>query len=85
ESAMADSHSEKLLGAPVYTRPEEFMGLKIPDELISGNHKLIEEFRKKEAIKKTFKNRPEILDDIKNELSDEENKYIDKIRSGKNN
>ncbi len=70
ESALADSHTEKLLGTPVYTRPEEFKGLKVPEVLLKGNHRLIEKFRKEEAIKKTYKNRPDILNEIELDKED---------------
>jgi tRNA (guanine37-N1)-methyltransferase len=61
ESALADSHTEKLLGSPVYTRPEEFMGHRVPETLLGGNHAEIKKYRQKEAIRKTFENRPELL------------------------
>jgi len=83
ESALSDSHTETVLGTPVYTRPDEFMGLKVPDELQSGNHRLIERYRRKEAIRKTFENRPELLDDI--ELDREDTEYIEHLKKDENN
>ena len=83
ESAMADSHSEKILGAPVYTRPEEFLGLKVPETLLGGNHRLIEEYRRKESLKKTFENRPELLDEV--ELDKNDIEYIEKLRKSEKN
>lgn len=83
ESAMADSHTEKKLGAPVYTRPEEFMGLRVPEILLGGNHRLIEEYRKKESIRKTFENRPELLDEI--ELDKDEIAYIKELGKSEEN
>ncbi len=77
ESALSDSHSEKLLGAPVYSRPEEFEGLKVPSTLLEGNHRLIEQFRRRQSLDKTFENRPELLEKI--ELDDEELKYINSL------
>jgi tRNA (guanine37-N1)-methyltransferase len=50
------------LGWPVYTRPEVFDGMRVPDVLLSGHHKKIEHWRKNAAIEKTRKNRPELLD-----------------------
>lgn len=82
ESATADSHTERLLGSPAYTRPEEFMGRKVPEELLSGNHARIEEYRRKESIRKTYENRPEILDEI--ELNEDDVKYIEMLKKGKN-
>ncbi len=61
ESAETDSFSDGLLGYPCYTRPPEFMGLKVPDVLLNGNHKLINEWRKKQALKLTEKRRPDLL------------------------
>jgi len=62
ESITHDSfYKENLLGPPQYTRPYEFMGLKVPDVLLSGDHKKIEEFRREKALEKTAKNRPDLL------------------------
>ena len=62
DSAMTDSHQNGLLGCPYYTRPPEFMGMKVPDVLISGDHKKIDEWRKRKALEITKKNRPELLE-----------------------
>jgi tRNA (guanine37-N1)-methyltransferase len=78
ESALSDSHTEKILGPPVYTRPEDFEGRRVPDELLTGNHAEIERFRKLEALKKTFENRPELLEKV--ELDSNERKYIDDLK-----
>jgi tRNA (guanine37-N1)-methyltransferase len=83
ESALADSHVEKILGTPVYTRPETYEGFGVPEELISGNHKEIENFRRREALKKTYYNRPELLDDA--ELGKEEKSFLDKLKKTDNN
>jgi tRNA (guanine37-N1)-methyltransferase len=61
ESALTDSHQNNLLGCPHYTRPAEFMGMKVPDILLSGNHKKIDEWREEKAIEITKKMRPELL------------------------
>lgn len=82
ESALSDSHTERILGTPVYTRPEEFEGISVPDELIGGNHAEIEKFRRNQALKKTFENRPELLKNV--ELDSSERKYIDDLRKKKN-
>ncbi|MPN41150.1 tRNA (guanine-N(1)-)-methyltransferase [bioreactor metagenome] len=50
-----------LLEAPHYTRPAEFRGLKVPEILLSGNHKLIDEWKQEQAIEKTKKIRPDLL------------------------
>jgi len=80
ESALSDSHSEKILGTPVYTRPEEYEGLTVPKVLLEGNHRLVEKFRRQEAIRKTFKNRPELLGNL--EL-DEDKTFLNRLRQGK--
>ena len=61
-SALTDSFQDNLLAPPIYTRPEEFRGWKVPDTLLSGNHKLIEEWRHEESLKRTGERRPDILD-----------------------
>jgi tRNA (guanine37-N1)-methyltransferase len=62
ESALTDSHQTNLLGCPHYTRPAEFMGMKVPEILLSGNHKKIDEWRQEKAIEITQKVRPELLE-----------------------
>ena len=61
-SALTDSFQDNLLAPPVYTRPVDFRGWKVPDVLLSGNHKLIEEWRHTEAINRTKERRPDIMD-----------------------
>ena len=61
-SALTDSHQDGLLAPPVYTRPAEFMGLKVPEVLLSGNFKLIDEWRQEQALERTQQRRPDILD-----------------------
>lgn len=61
ESAMDDSHMEGLLGAPCYTRPAKYEGLAVPEVLLSGDHKAIEEFRQRQAIEKSKAVRPDLL------------------------
>jgi len=61
QSAVDDSFSRGLLETPQYTRPAEFRGWKIPDVLLSGNHGEIEKWRKKEALRRTRENRPDLL------------------------
>lgn len=61
-SALTDSHQDGLLAPPVFTRPAEFRGLKVPDVLLNGNFKLIEDWRQEEALKRTQERRPDLLD-----------------------
>jgi len=62
ESAVYESHTSGILDFPQYTKPREFMGLQVPEVLASGNHEEIRKFRLKQALKKTLKNRPELLE-----------------------
>jgi tRNA (guanine37-N1)-methyltransferase len=62
-SALLDSFQGELLDAPVYTRPADFRGMKVPDVLMGGDHKAIEEWRYQEALKKTKERRPGLLED----------------------
>ena len=83
ESAINDSHMDQILGTPCYTRPVEFMGLKVPEELTSGNHKLIDRFRRLEALKKCFQNRPDLLEEA--DLTDEEIEFVDRLKNEQEN
>ncbi len=60
-SALTDSFQDNLLAPPVYTRPAEYNGLKVPDVLLSGNAKQIEEWRLARSIEKTKTKRPDLL------------------------
>lgn len=61
ESFEQDSFYDGTLEYPQYTRPQEFMGHKVPDVLMSGNHQEIEKWRKEEALKRTLQRRPDLL------------------------
>lgn len=61
EATKNESFSDTLLEHPQYTRPEEFEGIKIPQVLLSGNHKKITEWRKQKALEKTKKIRPDLI------------------------
>lgn len=61
-SALTDSFQDELLSPPVYTRPAEYKGWKVPEVLMNGNHKLIEEWLHEQAIEKTKNIRPDLLD-----------------------
>lgn len=62
-SALSDSFQDNLLAPPVYTRPAEFKGFKIPDILLSGNERMIDEWRYEESLKITKERRPDLLED----------------------
>lgn len=63
-SALTDSFQDDLLAPPVYTRPEDFRGWKVPDVLLSGNHAKIQAWRHEEALKHTQAKRPDLLDEL---------------------
>ena len=62
-SALFDSFQDNLLAPPVYTRPADFRGWKVPDVLLSGDPKKVDEWRHDEAIKRTTERRPGLLDE----------------------
>ena len=62
-SALTDSFQDNLLSPPVYTRPSEYEGMKVPDVLLSGNFPKIEEWRNEQAYKRTQEIRPDLLED----------------------
>ena len=70
ESAHVDSFSHELLDHPHYTRPAEFAGIRVPEVLVSGHHENIEKWRYAEALKRTAKQRPDLLQKL--ELSEED-------------
>jgi len=77
-SAADDSFKNGLLEYPQYTRPETFKDMEVPPVLLSGHHKEVEKWRKKESIKKTFIRMEEILDD--SHLNTEEYEYLGKLQ-----
>ena len=77
DSPVLDSYSSGLLEHPHYTRPADFRGLKVPEPLLSGNHKRIEEWRMKESLRRTVKRRPDLLESY--ELSDLEKRLLTEI------
>lgn len=78
ESHLRDSFSTGLLEHPHYTRPADFRGMKVPDILLGGNHRLIDEWRMRESIKRTFNRRPDMLDEF--ELTDQQKKWLEELR-----
>jgi tRNA (guanine37-N1)-methyltransferase len=62
-SALTDCFQNGMLSAPVYTRPAEFNGWKVPEVLLSGNPKLIQKWQDEQAIERTKRLRPHLLDD----------------------
>ena len=61
-SALTDSFQDNLLSPPIYTRPSNYKGWKVPDVFLSGNEKLITKWREQEAIKRTEEKRPDLFE-----------------------
>ncbi|MFA6886874.1 MAG: tRNA (guanosine(37)-N1)-methyltransferase TrmD, partial [Fermentimonas sp.] len=61
QSALSDSFQDGLLAPPVYTRPSEYKGWKVPEVLLSGHEKKIQEWRHEQAVVRTKKLRPDLL------------------------
>ena len=61
QSALSDSFQDNLLAPPVYTRPAEYNGWRVPDILLSGNQRLIEEWEHEQAVERTQRLRPDLL------------------------
>jgi tRNA (guanine37-N1)-methyltransferase len=78
ESTINDSHTTGLLEYPQYTRPDIFRGWAVPEVLLSGNHAQIAKWRREQAIARTLKRRPDLLD--KAELSPEERRLADRLQ-----
>lgn len=76
-SAEFESLEGNLLEYPQYTRPEVFMGRKVPEVLLSGHHSKIETWRREQSIKRTYERRPDLLD--KAELTEAEREYLGKL------
>ncbi len=64
ESALMDSFQDNLLAPPVYTRPADYRGWKVPEVLLSGHDKKIEEWRMDQALARTLERRPDLLDGL---------------------
>ena len=75
-SAEFESFSDNLLEYPQYTRPEEFMGNKVPDVLLSGHHANIDKWRREQSLLRTRKWRPDLLE--KAELTKKDIEFLDK-------
>lgn len=81
DSAVSDSFSDGLLEYPHYTRPAEFRGNAVPEVLLSGNHRDISEWRRREALRRTLSLRPDLLESA--HLSERDRKYIDELSKGR--
>ena len=74
-----DSHAMGLLEYPHYTRPPEFRGNKVPDVLLSGDHKKIDKWRREQALLRTLQKRPDMLETA--ELTKEDKKFLEKLKN----
>src|SRR5688572_18890841 len=74
-----DSHAMGLLEYPHYTRPPEFRGWKAPDILLSGDHAKIEKWRREQALERTFRKRPDMLE--KADLSKDDKKFVKNLKA----
>ena len=77
-SALHESFSDGLLDYPHYTRPAEFRGLRVPEVLLSGHHGEVAKWRRRAALLKTLKMRPDLME--KAALTDEERRWLDELR-----
>lgn len=78
DSTKEESFSQGLLEYPQYTRPEVFQGKKVPKVLLTGNHQMIDKWRREQSLKITLKKRSDLLKNIN--LSDEDKKVLEKIK-----
>ena len=69
-----------LLDYPHYTRPAEFAGLRVPDVLLNGDHRQIRRWRREQQLRKTLRNRPDLLENAT--LSQEDRRFLDSLRRG---
>lgn len=77
-SAVTDSFSTGLLEYPHYTRPVDFRGWKVPDILLSGHHANVADWRRKEALRRTWQRRPDLLEGL--ELSEGDKKWLKQLQ-----
>ncbi|MBD3160706.1 MAG: tRNA (guanosine(37)-N1)-methyltransferase TrmD [Candidatus Eisenbacteria bacterium] len=77
DSARGDSFEEGILDCSYYTRPERFRGLEVPPVLLSGNHKEIERWRRRDALARTLVRRPDLLD--RAELTEEDRRMLEDL------
>ncbi len=79
DSAEIESFHDNLLEYPQYTRPEEFMGVRVPDILLSGHHANIDKWRREQSLIRTLERRPDLLRDAA--LTDKDIKFLDKLKN----
>lgn len=77
-SAEVESFYDNLLEYPQYTRPEEYRGARVPEVLLSGHHKNIDTWRRKQSIKRTLERRPDLLENAN--LTEKEKEYLKNLQ-----
>ena len=80
ESAQDDSFSEGILDCPHYTRPAEYQGMRVPEVLLSGDHKRIREWQRQQALMRTLQRRPDLLQSVP--LSEEDLEFLNTLKEG---
>lgn len=80
ESVQEDSHRGGLLQHPLYTRPPEFRGWQVPEVLLSGNHQEVARWRRRQALLRTLRHRPDLLTSA--ELTPGERRWLEQVASG---
>ena len=79
DSVQEESFTDGLLEYPQYTRPEVFLGKRVPEVLLSGHHENIKKWRRNQSIINTYLKRPDLLKEIK--LSDKEQKMLSEYKN----
>ncbi len=83
ESPANDSFTTGLLQEPLYTRPANFNGLEVPQILLSGHHAEIDRWRRRQSLRRTFLNRPDLLANLpEGALSDDDRRFLDHLTQG---
>ena len=82
-SRTQDSFEDRLLGFPVYTRPEEFEGRRVPEVLLSGHHAKVLAWRRRQRLEATWRLRPDLLE--RAELGPADREFIESLQSGDGN
>jgi tRNA (guanine37-N1)-methyltransferase len=83
DSAQEDTFKDNLLKGPQYTRPREFGGFSVPEILLSGDHQRIADWRRQEAVRRTWQRRPDLLE--KASLTDQDRSYLEFLQASKEN
>jgi tRNA (guanine37-N1)-methyltransferase len=82
-SAQEDTFKDNLLKGPQYTRPREFGGFSVPEILLSGDHQRIADWRRQEAVRRTWQRRPDLLE--KASLTDQDRSFLKVLQASKKN